>query len=451
MKKLFLLFLVLIVSRAYGQHPTPPHYVGTDSARIWQGLHWIYSIPSPGDTLWTPMPYASTWTSTNSGFTYIWDGGSIWTKQVSGSTWDTTGIYHIGYVLTSTGNVTNPNWQVGGTNDSGITVIAPLTKSISGSNITLGITTPISVANGGTGTSTLGANGVVFGNGTGVVQVTAAGITGQVLTATTGSAPTWQGFNGKALDMNGVWTVKDTATGTIYITATSQPATPQFSYIIKATDIPSNGNANYVKRWNIGVTMAGRDTNTIIGATLNWITFYNGKAIGTVSSSSLSMVLGDYWSFASTMDSTLVNVGDSIQVYFWVSLVNGVNFQNATIYIYPQVYYANSGNGLYSIGQTSTAGGTYNSDTIKSGTIAVGVVTVMVTTVVVWDSTILGNSGLTTIYANNTCTPNNILPFGTAPFFTDVKNTNNFSSSASFTQLTAMAIKFFRYYMLTQL
>jgi len=47
------------------------------------------------------------------------------------------------------------------------------------------------VANGGTGATTLTDNGVLIGNGTGAVDVTAAGTTGQVLVGVTGGNPVW--------------------------------------------------------------------------------------------------------------------------------------------------------------------------------------------------------------------------------------------------------------------
>ena len=49
----------------------------------------------------------------------------------------------------------------------------------------------VAVANGGTGATTLTANGVVYGNGTSAVGVTAVGSTGQVLVGNTGAAPSW--------------------------------------------------------------------------------------------------------------------------------------------------------------------------------------------------------------------------------------------------------------------
>lgn len=58
------------------------------------------------------------------------------------------------------------------------------------------LTTPISVANGGTGVATLGNAGVLIGNGTGVVQVTGAGTAGEVLTSNgAGVDPSFQVIN----------------------------------------------------------------------------------------------------------------------------------------------------------------------------------------------------------------------------------------------------------------
>lgn len=50
---------------------------------------------------------------------------------------------------------------------------------------------PLGVANGGIGAATLTSNGMLYGNGTGAVQAVAAGSTGQVMVATSASAPSW--------------------------------------------------------------------------------------------------------------------------------------------------------------------------------------------------------------------------------------------------------------------
>jgi len=59
-----------------------------------------------------------------------------------------------------------------------------------------GLTTPLSVGQGGTGASTFTANGVLLGNGTSAIQVTAVGATGQVLVGNTGAAPSWAALSG---------------------------------------------------------------------------------------------------------------------------------------------------------------------------------------------------------------------------------------------------------------
>jgi hypothetical protein len=65
------------------------------------------------------------------------------------------------------------------------------TTPSTGAFTTLSATTPIAVGSGGTGAATFTANGVIYGNTTSALGVTAAGTTGQVLIATTSGAPSW--------------------------------------------------------------------------------------------------------------------------------------------------------------------------------------------------------------------------------------------------------------------
>jgi len=60
--------------------------------------------------------------------------------------------------------------------------------AIAASQVTSGSFT---VAQGGTGATTFTANGIVYGNSTSALQVTAAGTTGQILIGNTGAAPSW--------------------------------------------------------------------------------------------------------------------------------------------------------------------------------------------------------------------------------------------------------------------
>jgi hypothetical protein len=68
--------------------------------------------------------------------------------------------------------------------------------AISASQITSGV---LPVGNGGTGATTLTANGVLLGNGTSAVSATAVGTTGQVLVGNTGAAPTWATLSSAAV------------------------------------------------------------------------------------------------------------------------------------------------------------------------------------------------------------------------------------------------------------
>jgi len=122
-----------------------------------------------------------------------------------------------GYVLTTGGSGANPSWAspnvaivaiTGGT----ISGVAITTSTINSSIIggatpaaatftnltatgTVSFSNPLTVPNGGTGAATLTANGIVYGNGTSAVGVTAAGTTGQALLANSGNVPTWGAVN----------------------------------------------------------------------------------------------------------------------------------------------------------------------------------------------------------------------------------------------------------------
>lgn len=90
----------------------------------------------------------------------------------------------------------------GGTGASdAATARSNLGAAASGSNSDItaltGLTTDLSVAQGGTGAGTFTANGVIYGNGTSALGVTATGTSGQVLTSNgSGSAPTFQDVSG---------------------------------------------------------------------------------------------------------------------------------------------------------------------------------------------------------------------------------------------------------------
>lgn len=81
------------------------------------------------------------------------------------------------------------------TDDVNVTVTlggTPATALLQAASITLGWTSTLSVGRGGSGTSTLTANGVLLGNGTSALIPVSPGSTGTVLTSPGGGgAPTW--------------------------------------------------------------------------------------------------------------------------------------------------------------------------------------------------------------------------------------------------------------------
>ena len=87
--------------------------------------------------------------------------------------------------------------NTGGTGYAVATLVANLESSsvtITGGSIT-GITDLV-VADGGTGAGTFTSKGILYGNGTGALQVTAAGTEGQILQAGSGGTPEFGGIDG---------------------------------------------------------------------------------------------------------------------------------------------------------------------------------------------------------------------------------------------------------------
>jgi hypothetical protein len=97
---------------------------------------------------------------------------------------------------------------------------------------------PVIVKDGGTGDTTFTTDGVLVGNGTGGIAVTAAGTTGQVLTGVTSGAPTFQ----------------SPASSSISITGDSGGAL--------------TGNAFTLTGGSTGLTFAGSGTTETLGGTL---------------------------------------------------------------------------------------------------------------------------------------------------------------------------------------
>jgi len=129
----------------------------------------------------------------------------------------TTAVGTATYVLTSNGAGLAPTFQAAAS--GGIVTLDGDSGSATGSTVTIsggttGLTTTASsatmdltgtliVGNGGTGATTFTSHGVLLGNATGAITATANGTTGQLFTATTGSAPGWANAPASSISITG--------------------------------------------------------------------------------------------------------------------------------------------------------------------------------------------------------------------------------------------------------
>jgi hypothetical protein len=135
------------------------------------------------------------------GVTFGTNAFNLGTSVITGGTWNggTIGTAYGGTGLTS---FSAANYALYSTSSSALTAGT------------------LPVAAGGTNVTSFTANGIVYGNGTSALGVTAAGTTGQVLIGNTGSAPTWGTLSGSA-----VTTFQTSLNGLTPSTATSGAVT----------------------------------------------------------------------------------------------------------------------------------------------------------------------------------------------------------------------------------
>jgi hypothetical protein len=118
-------------------------------------------------------------------------------EYVSGGNVNYSGLYrdhNDGKFRVFEGSTVNPTGNTISTSDSGYT-IASLVANLTGGTVS-GLTANIAVVDGGTGRGTFTSNGILFGNATGALKVTAAGTSGQVLKAGTNGTPEFGGIDG---------------------------------------------------------------------------------------------------------------------------------------------------------------------------------------------------------------------------------------------------------------
>ncbi len=166
------------------------------------------------------------------------------------------------FTITSTSNpgtVTSVNAS-GGTTGLSFTG-GPITSS---GTLTLGGT--LAVANGGTGATTLGSNGVLYGNGTSAIAATAVGATGEVLVGNTGAAPSWT-----ALASNAVTSFSAGTTGLTPATGTTGSIT--LSGTLAVANGGTGASIAATARANLSAAASGANTDiTSIALTTGTIT-----------------------------------------------------------------------------------------------------------------------------------------------------------------------------------
>lgn len=165
--------------------------------------------------------------------------------------------------------------------------------AIAASQITSGT---VSVAQGGTGATTLGANGVLLGNGTSAISATAVGATGQVLVGNTGAAPTWATLSGigvtslsggtTGLTPASATTGAITLAGTLNVANGGTGATTLSSgYLVKGNGTSAvSASVVYDNGTNVGIGTASPATRLNI--------FNAGSGLGNIVAATLSTIDG---------------------------------------------------------------------------------------------------------------------------------------------------------------
>ena len=178
----------------------------------------------------------------------------------------TTGFGTSGQPLISAGSAASPAW--------GTLALGTANTNVSGT---------LTVTNGGTGAGTFTANGVIYGNTTSALGVTAAGTTGQVLVGTTSAAPSW------TTALTGITTL--TATGAITFNTTTN--NQSYTTTSTGTITISSGTLGTVDNMTIGGTTRAAGSFTFVGAgKASSSTAFVNTAAGTASIAPIQLTSG---------------------------------------------------------------------------------------------------------------------------------------------------------------
>jgi hypothetical protein len=181
--------------------------------------------------------------------------------------------------------ITNGTWQ-GGTiqpayGGTGLTTFTAANNALYSTGATTLTAGTLPVAAGGTGVTSATANGLIYGNGTSALQVTAAGTTGQVLLGNTGSAPSWGSV--PASSITGTVPIANGGTGQ----TTAAAAFNALSPLTTTGDIIYEASASTAARLPVG--SAGQ-VLTVAGGIPSWATPSTGA--GTITRTDFTATSG---------------------------------------------------------------------------------------------------------------------------------------------------------------
>ena len=289
-------------------------YTMPDATTLSTGVAFLFNNMATG-TL-TLQDYASATIGT------IPTGGAgavfLTVNATVGGTWDLhaylpegvtfgTNAFNLG-----TSVITGGTWN-GGTigtayGGTGLTTFSAANYALYSTSSSALVAGTLPVAAGGTNVTSFTANGIVYGNGTSALGVTAAGTTGQVLIGNTGSAPTWGSLSGSA-----VTTFQTSLNGLTPSTATSGAVT-------LAGTLGTTSGGTGLTSYTTGDIIYASATNTLaklpIGTAGQVLSVASGIPSWAASTSSgVSFTVTDFTATASQTTFTVTYTVGLVEVY----------------------------------------------------------------------------------------------------------------------------------------
>jgi hypothetical protein len=223
------------------------------------------------------------------GVTFGTNAFNLGTSVITGGTWNggTIGTAYGGTGLTS---FSAANYALYSTSSSALTAGT------------------LPVAAGGTNVTSFTANGIVYGNGTSSLGVTAAGTTGQVLIGNTGSAPTWGTISSSLVS-----SFQTSLSGLTPSTATTGAVT------LAGTLGPTSGGTG-ISSYAVGDLLFANTTTSLDRLTVGangYVLASNGTAPAWIpnTASGVSFVVTDFTATASQTTFTVTYTVGLVEVY----------------------------------------------------------------------------------------------------------------------------------------